>query len=388
MSLPEPLPALDPAELASVPLARSETIPASWYVDPAFHALDREAVFAHSWQGIGHEGQVAEAGMYFTGTVADSPVIVLRDKEGVLRAFYNVCRHRGGPLATEAAGRCKALTCKYHGWTYLLDGTLRGVPRWDRVELFTKEDYGLVPIRVEVWEGLVFVNLDPQAAPLTTFMAGITERIAPIRLGAKRFAREVVYEVACNWKVYVDNYLEGYHIPYVHPELMKLLDFPQYLTETFPWYSLQESPLAEGDTVYSRSEGRTAYYYHIYPNFMLNILPGRLQTNLVQPLGPERCRVVFQYFYDDLPADQAERMVTEDVTFADAVQAEDIDICEHVQRGLASRAYHKGRFSVECEEAVYHFQQLLKRAYAEQQARGGAPSRQFPTIAPLEGRPA
>ena len=194
-------PRLRPEELESVPIERAWTIPARWYTDPAFHLLDRDAVFARSWQGVAHAAEVAEPGQYVTATVADSPVIVVRDREGVLRAFYNVCRHRGGPLATEPSGCVRALTCQYHGWTYLLDGTLRGVPRWDRVELFDRKDFGLRPIRVESWEGLVFVNLDREALPLSVFLNGITERIAPIRIGDLRFGWEVVCEVEWNWKV-------------------------------------------------------------------------------------------------------------------------------------------------------------------------------------------
>jgi choline monooxygenase len=306
---------------------------------------------------------VAKPGQYFTATIAGNPVLVVRDADGILRAFYNVCRHRGGPLAMDAEGRCKALTCKYHGWTYRLDGSLRGVPRWNLVELFDKADYGLVPLRVDVWEGLVFVALEADAGALVDCTAGIRERIAPIQLGTKRFAREVIYEVACNWKVYVDNYLEGYHVPYVHPELMKLYDFQSYATETFTRYSLQWTRLAPGDSVYSTAEGDHAYYYFLFPNFMLNILPGRLQTNLVEPLGPDRCRVVFRYFYDDVESPDAERLIAADLDYSDRVQVEDIEICEAVQRGLGSRGYDRGRFSVECEQGVYHFQQLLKEHY-------------------------
>jgi choline monooxygenase len=366
-------PTLDPAHLASTPLARSWTIPSRWYVDPAFHALDRDAVHARTWQGVGHAALVREPGMYFTATVADAPVIVLRDKEGGLRAFYNVCRHRGGPLATTPSGCVKALTCQYHGWTYLLDGTLRGVPRWDRVELFDKKDYGLVPIRVETWQGQVFVNLDPNAAPLERTMAGIAERIAPIRLDAMTFVERVDYEVACNWKVYLDNFLEGYHVPYVHPELMKMYDFRQYTTETTPHWSLQWSPLEPGDAPYDIRPGDKAFYFFVFPNYMLNILPGRVQTNLVVPLGPDRCRVEFGFFYRDATGPAAERAIREDLAYSDKVQQEDMDICVHVQRGLGSRAYDRGRFSVDAEQAVHHFQESLRAAYRSFTPGDGAP---------------
>lgn len=359
----DPLPAIPDALLDSVPVERSETIPSSWYTDPAFDRLDRDAVFGRTWQCVAHAGEVEAAGQYITATVGDEPVIAVRGKDGVLRAFYNVCRHRAGPLAMDRAGCVNALTCKYHGWTYLLDGSLRGVPRWDRVELFDRKDYGLLPVGVAGWEGIVFVNLEPEAVPLDGVLAGIAERILPIRLDTKHFAREAVYDVACNWKVYVDNFLEGYHVPYVHPELMQLYEFQAYRTDLAEHWSLQSTPLAAGDTLYSTAEGDRAFYFFVFPNFMLNILPGRVQTNVVLPLGPERCRVVFRYFYDDVTSDRARRLIEEDLTYSDRIQHEDMEICERVHQGLRSRAYDRGRFSADAEAGVHHFQQLLKRAY-------------------------
>lgn len=367
---PRPLPEIPPADLQAAPLARAETIPSAWYCDPDFAAADREWIFGRMWQGIGYAAQVAQPGQYCIENIAGEPVIVVRGKDGALRAFYNVCRHRGGPLAL-ADGCAAALQCKYHGWTYLLDGSLRGVPAMDRTELFDRKDFGLVPLRVETWQGLVFVNLDSAAPPLATRVAGIAERIAPLRLGDLRFARQVDYTVRCNWKVYVDNYLEGYHVPYVHPELARLYDYRRYVTTVHPWYSLQHSPLT-GDNLYSREGGGEAFYYCLFPNFMLNILPGRLQTNLVLPDGAERCRVVFRYFYDDV-ADA--KRVADDLAYSDAVQQEDIAICERVQQGLGSRAYDRGRFSVTYEAGVHHFQELVRQAYREGQDSRDQPGR-------------
>jgi choline monooxygenase len=355
-------PDLSPESLSVVPVERSETIPSSWYTDPRFHTLDLESIFSRTWQGVGHVCQLSEPGMYFLAEVAGNPIIVVRGKDEVLRAFYNVCRHRGGPLATED-GCANALKCKYHGWTYLLDGSLRGVPQFDRVELFAKKDYGLVPVRLEVWEGLIFVNLAENPEPVARVMAGIRDRIAPIDLSRVRFAQRVDYEVKCNWKIYVDNFLEGYHVPHVHPELFKLLDFQTYRTEVFDTYSLQYSALRETENVYS-SNGGEAFYYCVFPNYMLNIVPGRLQTNLVLPLAPDRCRVIFQYYYDEVDTPEARQRTAADVAYSDHVQHEDIAICERVQHGLASRAYDKGRFSAEFEEGVYHFQVLVKEAYS------------------------
>lgn len=256
------------------------------------------------------------------------------------------------------------LQCQYHGWTYLLDGSLRGVPEFDRVELFDKKDYGLVPVQIDIWEDMIFINLSENPMPVASTFEGIPERIAPISLRSKKFYKRVTYDVKCNWKVYVDNYLEGYHLPYVHPELCNLLDYQKYVTETFEQYSLQHSPFTAQDNLYNTTAGE-AYYYFVFPNFMLNILPGRLQTNLVQPVAHDRTRVIFDYFYDDIESAQALKMMAEDIAYSHRIQIEDIEICEHVQKGLASKAYDRGRFSVKCEQGVYHFQQLLKQAYRE-----------------------
>ncbi len=357
------LPQISKSDLNIEPIERAETIPSKWYISPEIHEFERQTIFAGTWQYVGHVSQAKLPGDYLLATVADNPLIIVRDHEQQLRAFYNVCRHRGGPLATEN-GHCKVLQCQYHGWTYLLDGSLRGVPEFDRVELFDKKDYGLVPVELDVWQDLVFVTLTPPSEPLAHLFEGIVDRIAPLSLQNKKFAKRVIYDIDCNWKVYIDNYLEGYHLPYVHPELCTLLDYYQYVTETCGHYSLQYSPFKEGDNLYKADDGR-AFYYLVFPNLTLNILPGRLQTNIILPTGPEQCRVIFDYFYDDITSAAAKHIMAEDEAYSNKVQQEDIDICEHVQKGLRSRAYDRGRFSVKCEQGVYHFQRLLKAKYGE-----------------------
>ena len=355
------LPDTTAEDLTIIPLERSETIPSTWYTDPRFFDLDKEAVFCQSWQGISHLSKLQNVGDQIVATVAGNPILVVRGQDANLLAFYNVCRHRGGPLALEDC-TTKVLQCKYHGWTYLLDGSLRGTPKFDRTELFDRKDYGLVPVPLEIWEGFVFVNLAGKGPSQDSTLRGIRDRIAPISLKAKKFYRRIPYHVNANWKVYVDNYLEGYHLPYVHPELCNLLDYQNYVTETFDYYSLQRSPIQQKDNFYG-SDNNPAFYFFVWPNFMLNILPGRLQTNLVIPTAHNACTVLFDYYYDDISSEKAKKMIKEDIRYSDKVQQEDAEICEHVQRGLESRAYHKGRFSVEMENGVYHFQSLLKKAY-------------------------
>ncbi|MGH8403303.1 MAG: SRPBCC family protein, partial [Gammaproteobacteria bacterium] len=210
------------------------------------------------------------------------------------------------------------------------------------------------------WQGLAFAALSEPDASLPTMLNGIAQRIAPLELAALRLHARVTYELRCNWKVYVDNYLEGYHLPYVHPRLNKLLDYRDYTTETAEWYSWQHSPVSGGTGLYAGGE---AQYYFVFPNLMLNILPGRLQINQVIPASERHCRVLFDYYYADIESAPARDTIAGDMQFSDEVQREDIAICERVQRGLESGAYRAGRLSPKRESGVHHFQERVRRAY-------------------------
>lgn len=360
------LPDCSASDLRVEALSRDETIPSSWYVRPEFHKADEANILAASWQFAGAVQDLANPGEFLRVRVAGQPVLVVRGDDGEIHGFYDVCRHRGGPLSVKPGSRCM-LQCRYHGWTYRMDGRLRGVPDFDYVELFDKKDFSLIPVEVGTWQGLVFVRLRDGEPTLDEWLAGIAERIAPWTLATKKRAHKESYEIACNWKVYVDNYLEGYHLPLVHPELSKLLDYRRYVTEVGEWSSLQHSPFSGEGHPYAdpntpNEEGR-AFYYFLFPNFMLNILPGRLQTNRVVPLGPDRCRVDFEYFYDDLDSAASAGRVEEDVRSSDEIQQEDIEICEDVHQRLASHVYDRGRFSVKRESGVHHFHSRLRRSY-------------------------
>jgi choline monooxygenase len=355
------LPDFSEEELQISPLGISQTIPSSWYTDSRYLELEKHVLFASSWQYVGHECRLPHPGDHIVADIVGNPVVVVRGNDGRIRAFFNVCRHRGGPLAV-CDGYGKMLQCKYHGWTYTLEGQLRGIPKFDRTELFDKKDYGLVPLALDSWEGMLFVQVTPGRVPLARHLAGIRERIAPHQPSSMKFFRRVDYTVNCNWKVYVDNYLEGYHVPLVHPSLSSILDYQQYVTELMEHYTLQHSPLSDENRSYGIETGGTAYYFHVVPNFMMNVLPGRLQTNLVLPVTHNITRVVFDYYYLDVSA-SAQSRIEEDIRCSDFIQKEDMEICEHVQKGLESAAYDKGRFSAEMESAVHHFQSWLKREF-------------------------
>ncbi|MEQ8525751.1 aromatic ring-hydroxylating dioxygenase subunit alpha [Gracilimonas sp.] len=343
------------------PVERAKTISSKWYFHPEFFDFEQDHLFRNHWQYVCHENQIPNPGDAYTTEVAGNPVIVFRRSNQEIKAFYNVCKHRGGPLAVKK-GTKTVLQCQYHGWTYLDDGSLRGIPDWNLVELFDKKDFGLEPIEIEIWQGLIFARLNDTTPELSSLLAGMKERISPIKLEALQFHSEEIYDVECNWKVYVDNYLEGYHIPIVHPELANLLDYRAYVTETKTWHSLQHSPFKSTESIYS-NDGGEAFYYFIFPNMMLNILPGRLQINQVIPVSPKKCKVVFSYFYDDVKAKLASGLIDEDISYSHDIQLEDVEICEAVQRGLQSNAYDQGRFSVKRELGVYHFQSLLKSEF-------------------------
>jgi choline monooxygenase len=291
--------------------------------------------------------------------IAGKPVIIVRQPDLSLSAFYNVCRHRAGPLATCNGSGARALHCKYHGWTYTLDGQLRAATEMQGAQDFDVAGISLPRVQVQEWQGLVFIALSDDTPPFATMFQDIRERIAPVDLADMRFAKRDTYRIACNWKVYIDNFLEGYHLPFVHPGLSKVLDYRVYDTELHDWYSLQHSPLRNNDGIYGDGN---AFYYFIYPNIMLNITPGRLQTNRILPDGHGHCIVEFDYYYTDEPDVQA-RIVAEQA-FSDEIQTEDIHICEQVQRGLASGSYSAGRLNPKRESGVWHFHNLLRAAYA------------------------
>ncbi len=342
------------AALAPQAQATAMTLPATCYTQPAVAQIERHAVFGQGWQLAAHAAQLSGSGDHCLAEVAGVPLLIVRGNDGQLRALHNVCRHRAGPLAERDGRGATQLVCRYHGWRYALDGRLLGAPDMGRAEGFDVAAIRLPQARLARWQQLLFVALD-QAAPFEELVAGIDGRIGASVAGYQ-FDRRASYEVACNWKVYVDNYLEGYHVPRVHPALASLLDEAAYATATARWSSLQASPLA-GSGPYAEGE---ALYWWLWPNTMLNVLPGRLQTNRVVPLGVDRCRVDFDYFYAaDIPAGRR----LEDQRFSDEVQAEDIAICEAVQRGLASGSYVTGRLNPRQESGVWRFHELLRTAY-------------------------
>ena len=320
--------------------------------------------------------QLTQPGEFVTAELAGEPLVVVRGADGQLRAFYNVCRHHAAAVVTEEHGKASIFRCPYHGWSYGLDGTLKGAPEFEGVCSFDRSQNGLLPVRVETWEQFVFVNLDPGCARWR-LSRRLVRRVAPLNLGSLHFFERRVYSLNCNWKVFVDNYLDGgYHVPHLHKGLNSVLEYKQYTIENEDRYCLQSSPMvasSEDAATGATRTGDRAWYFWQYPNFMINLYHGYMDTNLVLPDGVDRCKVIFDFYFDDISESAAERN-RQSIAVGERVNDEDVGICEAVQRGLHSRAYGAGRLSVRREAGEHLFHRLLasdlKRGL--QQAAGGA----------------
>lgn len=279
--------------LAERPLDEAVALGARFFADPAWFAVDHARVLRPGWQFAAHRADLAHPGDWVAAEVAGGSVLIAVASDTTLAAFHNVCRHRAGPVAQGKGRGATRWRCLYHGWQYGLDGRLKTAPEMGGAANFDPATIALARLRVAEFQGLVFVALDPAAPPFADLVTGIAERIAPNDLSKMIFDRRVTYEVEANWKIYIDNYLEGYHVPYIHPALTGSIDYTQYRTDLAPWYSLQYTPVRDGDGDGDVAYGAgTMYYYFRYPNTMLNIVDGRLQVNRVLPDGPQLPRRV------------------------------------------------------------------------------------------------
>lgn len=339
----------------TLPLEQANTIPKNWYTSAEIAERELATVFTHSWQCVGRVEQVERPGQYVTTKVGNEPILVVRGTDGILRGFFNVCRHRAAPLLTEPQGDCGTkLRCYYHGWTYDLEGQLRGTPEFDGVADFDKNQYGLPRVRVETWGPFVWLTLADDAMPLAQYLSPLPETVD---FGQLQFHQRTRYELACNWKLYVDNYLDGgYHVNTVHPALAGAIDYQEYRTILHSRCNVQTSPLVPSSGNVGATRTGVAAYWWVFPNFMINLYGGVMDTNWVNPLGPDRCEVVFDFYFGP---EHDPQFREQSIAVAEQVQVEDVRICEQVQQGLFSRSYQNGRFSVKREAGGYQFHQLL-----------------------------
>ena len=335
----------------------AETLPWSWYADPGVLAREERAIFASSWHYAGHAGQVERPGDRFACSAGGVPVAVVRGDGGELRAFLNVCRHRGAEVVRESGNR-RTLQCRYHAWTYGLDVSLLRAPRSKRESGFALEGLSLRPARVEALGPLLFVSVAEDAPPLAEVAAGVPAALAEdgIDLASLVFDRRVEFTLDANWKVVIENYLECYHCPTAHPDFSRAVDVDadSYRLETAGWSSSQYGHSRNG-----AGPVATAQFHFVWPLTRINVFPGppNLSVGASWPLGPERTAGFFDYFF---ASGTSQEEIEELIAFDSQVGAEDRELVESVQRGVRSGLIESGRLLPESERLIAHFQALVR----------------------------
>lgn len=338
-----------------------DSLPASAYHDPAVYEREREAIFRHHWWLIAREDQLPAAGRFVAGDVAGWPVFVIRRRDGGLSGFHNLCRHRAGPLVRGDDGSCDLLRCAYHGWVYDLEGGLRKAPGFDQDPGFDRGRFGLIKLRVECWQGLVFVCLDEAAPPLLDWLGDVVEIAAEFpTLGDMTFIREVTREGRANWKTYGDNSAEGYHLPLIHRELAK----------STPSKAITIAPYERGQFVgfrvgYDPDRGQESrqgkgFWVYKFPGLLLHFSETGINLEQVVPRGPDGIRLVRWFWFLDPDPARCETAIRDSA----AVMDEDLQICQEVQRNLAAGIYQIGRLSPETEAGTIYIQSLIRHALA------------------------
>jgi Rieske 2Fe-2S family protein len=337
------------------------TLPGEYYTSPEIHAEELERIFARRWLCAGREAELAHPGDYVVRTVAGESLIVVRGQDGVVRAFYNVCRHRGTRLCQEPRGRLsETIQCPYHAWTYTLDGALIGAPHMNDVAGFDKRDYPLHAAPVATWEGFLFLNLAREPEPLARAFAPLAGRFSRFNLAALRSARRIEYDVQANWKLLFQNYSECLHCPVIHPGLAKLtpytsgendlIDGPYlggYMVITKEGGSLTMSGRACGTPVGALppQEQNRVYFYSIFPNMLLSLHPDYVMFHTLWPDGPRRTAVTCEWLFHPDSFGQPGFDPDDAVRFWDETNRQDWHVCELSQAGIASRAYTPGPYS-------------------------------------------
>lgn len=342
---------------------RSTTLPYDWYIDAGIHDAERARVFSRRWQYAGHAGQLPGPSTISTAEVVGTPVILARDADGEVRAFVNMCRHRGTRLVSGDAERA-TIQCPYHAWTYDLHGQLRSAPRSDSEPDFDLADYALEPLAVDQWGPFIFVNPDSGAAPLVETLGGLPDLVAAagIDLDTLRFHSRSESAYAANWKICCENFLECYHCQVAHPGIVDVLDVSEdgYRLEEDRWFSSQFGPVKSGWKGAFNPEGAVAHgqFHFLYPNITINISPGSPNISIgpVIPEAPDRTRRFLDYFFDP---GASEEWIEGFLEWDSQVGREDEVLVETVQRGVGSGALERGVL-FESERLIGHFDRLLR----------------------------
>lgn len=377
-------------------VAATGTLPADWYTSRDLFDLEREHLFRHVWQFVGRTEQVAAPGDYFTCEVANEQVLVARDREGNLRAFSNVCLHRAGPVAM-GCGHRKGFQCPYHGWTYELDGRVRNSQGMEGTEEFEPSRMRLPEFRVDTWGPMVWVSLDHDVPSLDEWLAQITPRETNYRLDEMEYVGGRSWQIPCNWKMYVDNYMEGYHIPFIHPGLQQALHPTVYTYELGKWsneqYGAEPHPRGPGSRVAGMlgstqalrklkppmpglepNEAKGYYFFWLFPTNTFNFMPDGFLLFNIRPVDVETTQSEFHWWLpkaSDLTETLLQAAV---VNFGHIVNTEDVEICFHAQKGMRSSVYSQGRYAAQQEMCLHHFHQLIT-AHMAPHLGGGANGR-------------
>jgi Rieske 2Fe-2S family protein len=361
---PLPSPADLERELETIrrPLEEATTLPGWFYTDAAIERAEAERIFTKMWLCVGREEDLPSPGDYLTRDIGAQSVIVLRDRDGSLRAFHNVCRHRGSRLLTETAGTgLKGIQCPYHAWTYELNGSLRAAPHMEDARDFDRRRFGLNTVRLETWDGFVFVSLSAGEPPLRDHLGGMATHFARYEMGRLRRGRRIVYEVASNWKMLAENYSECYHCALIHPELNRLSHYTSGEIDlinqaTVGGYMELRHDEFESMTVDGRSprppfrgilpeDRRRIHYYIVYPNLLLSLHPDYVMTHVVWPKGPGRSEIVNEFLFAPEEVAKPDFDPSDAVDFWDMTNRQDWRACELTQMGVASQGYDRGRLS-------------------------------------------
>jgi len=353
---------------------RSYTMPARFYTDSEIYELEKESIFYRNWCYVGHASQLLTAGEFITVKIHEQSVFVIKTKSGELKAFYNVCLHRGHELLS-GEGKTNIIVCPYHAWAYDFDGNLKAARNSENVAEFNKCDFTLKAVRLEVFCGLVFINLDPNAASLKESSGQLEQEIRTYcpNVDDLVFAQRDHFEVKSNWKVMVDNFLECYHCHVAHKDFVDLVDMDSYRTETRGMYSAQisDAPKSMNNKAFQFEKGEVDFGYagwFLWPNLTIWIYPGEANLSVLQmnPNGVDGT-IEFQDWF--IPSKTPSSQLKDAMDYQkDVLQPEDISLCESVQRGLGSKGYNQGRFMVDkgktelSEHAVHHFQNMVMQA--------------------------
>lgn len=362
-------------------VARSGTLPADWYTSRELFELERDHIFRHVWHCVGRTDQVSAEGDFFTAEVANEQVVVVRGRDGELRAMSNICLHRAGPVAI-GCGRRNGFQCPYHGWTYELDGQVRRAQGMEGTESFDTESMRLPQFRVETWGPLVWVALEADVPPLAEWLDQITPRAMNYRLDELDYIGGRRWRINCNWKMYVDNYMEGYHIPFIHPGLNQGLNPNVYTYELGKWsneqYGQEPHPRGPGSRVasvlgsvqrfrelkppmpgLSKEERNGYYFFWLFPAHTLNFMPDGFLLFTIRPLDVELTESTFSWWMPPAKSFGDKLLQSAVVNFGHLVNTEDVEICTHAQKGMHSSVYSQGRYAAQQEECLYHFHRLL-----------------------------